>query len=44
MYKKRSYKKRQPKNKDEPKKIKNELKGKEIKVKIEEATEDNKFF
>jgi hypothetical protein len=26
------------------KKIKNELKPKEIKVKIEEATEDNKFI
>ena len=44
MYQKRSYKKRQIKNKDEPKKIKNELKTKEIKVKIEEATEDNKFI
>ena len=44
MNKKRAYRKRQLKNKDEPKKIKSELKTKEIKVKIEEATEDNRFI
>ena len=50
MYKKRSYKKRQLKNINETKKVKEEskmkeiLKMKEIKVKIEEATEDNKFI
>ena len=50
MNKKRHYKKRQLKNINETKKVKEEskmkeiLKMKEIKVKIEEATEDNKFI
>ena len=44
MNKKRAYKKRRLKNKDETKKIKHELKTKEIKVKIEEATEENRFI
>ena len=44
MYKKRNYKKRELKNINEIKKVKEEPKSKEIKVKIEEATEDNKFI
>ena len=44
MNKKRAYKKRQLKNLNEPKKINEQPKTKEIMVKIEEATEDNKFI
>ena len=44
MYKKRNYKKTKLKNINEIKKVKEEQKSKEIKVKIEEATGDNKFI
>lgn len=44
MNMKRSYKKRQLKNINEIKKVKEVPKPKQIKVKIEEATEDNKFI